>query len=111
MAVVGATERSFAGTIVQRNLRHHGFAGRISQVHPRNAEVDGAPCVPSLSDLADAPDIAVLLAPARALPDVLREAEAVGVGWAVIPGAGEADAGADAHRLAAFLAEPRARSA
>jgi acyl-CoA synthetase (NDP forming) len=107
VAVVGATERSFAGTIVQRNLRHHGFDGRISQVHPRNVEVDGEPCAPSLSDLDAAPDIAVLLAPARTLPDVLREAEAVGVGWAVIPGAGEADAGDDAHRLAAFLAEPQ----
>jgi acyl-CoA synthetase (NDP forming) len=106
ICVVGATESSFAGTATQRNLRHHGFTGRISQVHPRNRIVDGASCVASLSDLDDAPDIAVLLAPARALPQVLQEAEAVGTGWAVIPGAGEADAGPQAVVVAEFLRDP-----
>jgi acetyltransferase len=106
VCIVGATENSFAGTIVQRNLRRHGFDGIVSQVHPRNRQVDGAACVPSLADLDRAPDVAVLLAPAAALPTVLAEAESVGVRWAVIPGAGAADAGPQAAVVAAFLDRP-----
>ncbi len=106
VCVVGATASSFAGTIAQRNLALHGFAGRVSQVHPTHRQVDGRVCVPTLADLDEAPDIALVLAPARVLPEVLTEAEAIGVPWAVIPGAGEADAGEQAAVVADFLRRP-----
>ncbi len=109
VVVVGATESSFVGTVTQRNLDRHGWPGRISQVHPRNREVAGRPCVPALADLDEAPDIAVVLAPPRAVPQILEDAEAVGTRWAVIPGAGEADAGPQAHVIAEHLRRPDRR--
>lgn len=109
VAVVGATDRSFTGTIAQRNLRAAGFAGRISQLHPRNRTVDGMPCVARFDELASVPETVMLLAPPPALPEIIREAEAAGTRFAVIPGAGEADAGSFAHELESFLRAPERR--
>jgi len=109
VAVVGASERSFLGTIVQRNLRRLSWAGSMWQVHPKYEVVDGQPCWPALTALPTAPDVVVCLTGTRAVAAVVAEAEELGVGWVVVPAGGTAEAGEEAERLADFLRAPERR--
>ena len=85
IAVVGASTREHSvGRAILRNLRDGGFAGDIHVVNPRYPEIDGIPTVATLADLPTPPDLAVIAAPASAVPDVVRNAAERGVGAAVI---------------------------
>jgi len=89
IAVVGASTREHSvGRAILRNLRDGGFAGDIHVVNPRYPDIGGVPTVASLDDLSAPPDLAVIAAPASAVPDVVRNAAERGVGAAVIITAG-----------------------
>ena len=75
VALVGASPRPGSlGNAVLRNLRGAGFAGPLDLVNPRYGEIDGLPVVASLRDLPEPPDVAVVAAPADAVPAVVDEA-------------------------------------
>ena len=61
IAVVGASPRpgSVAGEIL-RNLKRCGFTGDLYPVNPKHAEIGGVPCVPTVSELPENVDLAVL---------------------------------------------------
>ena len=89
VAVIGASPRDRSvGRAILRNLRDGGFAGEIHVVNPRYPEIDGITTVARLEDLAAPPDLAVIAAPAQAVPDIVRIAAERGVGSAVIITAG-----------------------
>ena len=61
IAIIGASVREGSlGWHVLDELRHGGFDGRIYPVNPRYDEVDGLPCFPSVADIPQAVDLAVL---------------------------------------------------
>jgi acyl-CoA synthetase (NDP forming) len=99
VAVVGASPRENSlGFRVVRNLKHMGFAGRITPINPRYEEVAGLPCRPSIAAVDGDVDVAVLAIPAAAAIDVLAEAADVGIRALVIPAGGFEDAGSVAGR-------------
>jgi acyl-CoA synthetase (NDP forming) len=51
IAVIGASEKFGAGSLVIENLRTLGFEGTIVPVNPGYTEVLGLPCYPSLADI------------------------------------------------------------
>ena len=85
LAVVGASARpgSFGDTLVAQLLAG-GYRGAVHLVNPRYREVAGRPCHPSLADLAEPVDLAVLAVPNAALEAQLTAAAAAGVPAAVI---------------------------
>jgi acetyltransferase len=89
IAVIGASPRERSvGRAILRNLREGGFGGNIHVINTRYPEIDGIPTVRSLQDLPAPPDLAVITAPAQAVPDIVRSAAESGVGAAVIITAG-----------------------
>ncbi len=100
IAVVGASQREDSiGQRVIRNLQRMGFAGSILPVHPRNDEVAGLRCYPSLSALPEPVDAVFIGLPAVQGPEVLDEAGRCGIRAALINAAGFADADADGAAL------------
>jgi acetate---CoA ligase (ADP-forming) len=107
VALVGASPRP--GTFGSRMLEEAGKSGarpRLYPVNPRYAELDGRRCYPSLAELPEAPELALLAVPDAALEEQLILAAEVGSRSAVIfgnahegpvpgssPGPGEAGAG------------------
>jgi acyl-CoA synthetase (NDP forming) len=85
LAVVGASARpgSFGDTLVAQLLAG-GYRGGVHLVNPRYRQVAGRPCHPSLADLPEPVDLAVLAVPNTALEAQLTAAAAVGVPAAVI---------------------------
>ena len=64
IAIVGASERAPWARLIYRNLRDFGYPGRLILVNPRQKEVFGEPCVPSLRDAPEPVDHAMIIVPA-----------------------------------------------
>jgi acetate---CoA ligase (ADP-forming) len=96
VALVGASaERHYARSIIA-NLRQHGFADEaIFPVNPRYTEVAGLPCLPSVADLPQPPDVTALLIGKDRAEPMLRAAAEAGSGAALVIADGYAEEGAD----------------
>lgn len=89
VAVIGASSR--AGTLGQRvleNLIDARFEGPVFSVNPKEVELDGDWWVPSISDLPQAPDLAVIVTPARTVPGIIAELGLKGTRVAIVISAG-----------------------
>ena len=85
IALVGASARPGSlGRAVHENLRNGGFKGAIHLVNPRHNDIDGNPCVASLSDLAQAPDIVIVAAPRAHVLALAEEAANIGAPVAIV---------------------------
>lgn len=89
IALVGASPREGSlGRIVLNNLRKAGYEGRLDLVNPRHPQIDGIVAAASIAQLEHTPDLIVVTAPARTVPQIIAESAARGVPAAVILTAG-----------------------
>src|SRR6058998_3962097 len=99
VALVGVPgDLSRPGGRVLKFLQRHGYPGQIYVVNPRHPEVGGLPAYPRLAALPKAVDVAWIGLPAAQAADAVRECGSAGVRFAVVLGAGFAEAG-DVGRL------------
>jgi acyl-CoA synthetase (NDP forming) len=84
VAIVGASERARWPSQIFSNLRQFGYGGRVYLVNPRQREVYGERCYPSLRDIGEPLDHAMVIVPAANVAGVLTDGEAVGVKSATI---------------------------
>jgi acetyltransferase len=100
IALVGATERQGAlGRIVYRNLTDAKPRGPLYPVNPKHEAVFGSKAYARLADLPGKVDLAVVVTPARTVPQIVREAGAAGIGAAVVLTSGFAETGAAGKKL------------
>ena len=100
IALVGATEREGAlGRLVYRNLAEAKPQGPLYAVNPKHATVFGAKAYARLGDLPDKVELAVIVTPARTVPQIVREAGAAGVRAAVVLTSGFGETGAAGRKL------------
>ena len=94
VAVVGASSREGALSWWPLHLlAANGFDGRIYPINPNRAEIDGVRCYPTVSDVAEPIDVAIIaLDPERSLQAVEECAER-GVGAVVLPTHGFGESG------------------
>jgi acetate---CoA ligase (ADP-forming) len=114
LAIVGASERARWPSEIYKNLREFGYPGRIALINPRQTQVFGERCYPSLKDLPEPVDHALVIVPGAAVPDVLLDAEASGIKSATVYASmvGDGDAPESAKRgawLKDFVANSRLR--
>jgi acyl-CoA synthetase (NDP forming)/GNAT superfamily N-acetyltransferase len=89
VAVVGAGRRDGSvGRLALRSILAAGYRGALHVVHPQARELDGVPCVPSLSDLTAPADLVVLAVPAVSVADVVSEAGECGARAALVLSSG-----------------------
>lgn len=100
VAIVGASPRegSVAGSIL-RNLQSCGFAGDIYPVNPKYETVLGFACYPSISQLPDTTDLAVLAINRNLVLKAVEECGERGIRNLVIITAGFKEAGVEGERL------------
>ena len=80
VAVVGAGRRPGSlGRTVLLGIRDGGFPGALYAVSPHGGDIEGIRCVPSVADLPEAPDLAVVAVPPARVVDVARECGGRGV--------------------------------
>ncbi len=104
VAVIGASRTAgTVGNAVLGNICENGFTGIVHPVNPRAASVRGLKCYPSIADVPDHVDLAIISVPAGAVAGVLGECGEAGVHGAVILSAGFAEVGAGGHGTEAAL--------
>lgn len=103
IAVVGASaDLSKAGSQALLSLK--GFPGRLMAVNPKASEIAGYPCYPSVTDLPEAVDLAILAIPAEHCIAAAEQAAQRGVGGIFIISGGFAETGAAGQLLQERLA-------
>ena len=96
IAVIGAGQkRGGIGHEVFRNLLHSEFNGPVYPVNPKAAHVGGVRAYPSVLDIPDDIDLAVICVPAAIAPEVVRQCAEKHAGGLVMITAGFAEAGAE----------------
>ncbi|OFZ89849.1 MAG: GNAT family N-acetyltransferase [Betaproteobacteria bacterium RBG_16_66_20] len=105
VALVGATEREGSlGRIVWDNLAAGGLSGELTAVNPKHQTLFGRRCYARLGDLPQAPELVVIVTPARTVPAILEDAGAAGVRGAVVLTSGFGETGEAGRALQAEAA-------
>jgi len=95
IAVVGASqEEKKVGNAVLKNLIN-GYTGKIYPVNPGKTEILSLPCYPSVSAIPDKVDLAIIVIPAKAVADSLKDCAKAGVKGVVVITAGFKEVGGD----------------
>lgn len=110
IAVIGASDDpTRIGGMPLRFLRQHGYSGKIFPVNPKYREIAGLPCYPSLADIAERIDLALIGIPRQLVFDAFRQCARKGVPFAILYSAGYAETGEGGRReqeeLRAFARE------
>jgi acyl-CoA synthetase (NDP forming)/RimJ/RimL family protein N-acetyltransferase len=96
VAVIGASRhRGSPGREILHNIVTGGFAGAVYAVNPHGQSMEGLHCLPSVADLPEHVDVAMIAVPAPAVPRVAAECGRRGVRSLVVITSGLGAAGAD----------------
>jgi acyl-CoA synthetase (NDP forming)/RimJ/RimL family protein N-acetyltransferase len=94
VAVIGASRRSDTiGQTLVRNLVLGDYQGRVYVVNPAAQSVAGLPAYPTVGDIPDTVDVAVVAVPAEWVQDVVLDCAAKGVHGLVVISSGFAETG------------------
>jgi acyl-CoA synthetase (NDP forming)/GNAT superfamily N-acetyltransferase len=112
VAVIGAGGRGSPGREILHNIVTGGFGGQVYPVSPHTRCMEGLGCLPSVADLPEHVDLAVIAVPAGAVPGVAAECGRRGVRSLLVVTSGLGAAGADllaiCRRYGMRLAGPHA---
>ncbi len=93
IAVIGASdrERSLGGQLITNLL--YGYKGDIYPVNAKYEEIQGVRCFPSLEAIPGPVDVAIIIVPAPAVPEVLESCGRKGIVRVMIQSAGFSEVG------------------
>ncbi len=89
IAVIGASNHpTSVGGMLFRNILQAGYRGVVYPVNPSWKSVSGVRCYPSVADLPEAPEMAVVIVPAPLVTNVMTQLGERGTRGAVVISAG-----------------------
>jgi acetyltransferase len=111
IAIIGASANlgKLGGRPVAALLRK-GYAGTIYPINPRYEKVGGLPCYPSIADVPDDVDLAIIAVPIGETLDALEQCARKKVRAAVVFTAGFAEVGAEGRALQQAISDLARRS-
>jgi acetate---CoA ligase (ADP-forming) len=100
VAIVGASrDETKRGYQTIRTLLDENFEGGIYPVNPKETNILGLKCYPSVSAIPNPVDIALIATPARTVPAILTDCGQKGVHGAVVLANGFGEVGAEGRQL------------
>ena len=100
VAVIGATEKQGSvGRTVIWNLISSPFGGTVFPINPKRENILGIKAYPSIKDLPDQVDLAVIVTPAPTVPRIIEECVEAGVKGAIVISAGFKEVGPEGAEL------------
>ncbi|MDP2497149.1 MAG: acetate--CoA ligase family protein [Candidatus Palauibacterales bacterium] len=94
VAVIGASRRrETIGQQILDNVLGHGFTGPVYPVNPNARSVHSVRAYPSVAELPETPDLAVIVVPKEGVIPVVEECAEAGVGGVVVITAGFREVG------------------
>jgi len=106
VAVIGATSRTGSiGNHIVRNIINYGFNGTLFPVNPKHAFIQSIKCYPSVLDIPDAVDLAVIVVSKEYVLEVADQCGVKGVKGLVIISAGFREVGGEGTERERKLSE------
>jgi acetyltransferase len=100
VAVIGATESlGTVGRTIMWNLITNPFGGTVFPVNPKRPSVLGVKAYPTIFDVPEPVDLAVLVTPARSVPGLIADCASLNIPAAIIISAGFKEIGAEGVEL------------
>jgi len=100
VAVIGASrDKEKLGYGVLSNIIEHGYPGKVYPINPKTDEILGLKCYPSVLDVPDPIDLAVIVIPSNYVSAALEECGQKGVKGVIIISAGFREAGLEGVRM------------
>ena len=100
VAVIGATEKQGSvGRTVIWNLISSPFGGTVYPINPKRENILGIKAYPSIKDLPDQIDLAVIVTPAPTVPGIIKECVEAGAKGAIVISAGFKEVGPEGLKL------------
>ncbi len=100
VALIGATEREGSvGRTILWNLMTNSFGGTIFPINPKRSSVMGIKAYPSIGEVPEKVDLAIIVTPARTVPGLIRECVDAGVKGAIVISAGFKEIGPEGVKL------------
>jgi acyl-CoA synthetase (NDP forming) len=100
VAVIGASNYTQkGGGFLLNGLITNGFKGTLYPVNPRESEILGLRSYPTVTDIPEVIDLAIIAVSARLVPQVMTECGQKGVKFAVIHSVGFAELGTQGEAL------------
>jgi acetyltransferase len=93
VAIIGASANPVkGGHFILKNVMK-GFKGGVYPVNPGYEEIEGLPCYPTVGDVPDPVDLAIIFVPGPGVPDIVKMCAERGIKGVMIESAGFAEAG------------------
>ncbi len=100
IAVIGSSRRKEAvGYAILHNLVSAGFKGKLYPINPNVDTLEDLKCYPSILEVPDQIDLAVIIVPSVRVPDTLRQCGQKGVQAVIVISAGFREIGGEGVRL------------
>lgn len=100
VAIVGASNREGSmGHVFMSNITQAGFEGDIYPINPKEDEVFGLKAYKNVKDIPAHVDLAVVLVPARFVPEVMADCGKKGIKGAVVITSGFSEVGEEGEKL------------
>ena len=100
IAVIGASSQLMKwGFLILHNLVRGGYKGRLYPINRKEKEIFGIKAYPDVKSVGRQLDLVVVIVPAHAVPQVLRECAEVGVKYAIIIAGGFSETGVSGRNL------------
>lgn len=110
VAVIGASERpGSVGRTILWNLIRNPFGGTVFPVNPQRSSILGIRAYPSIAEVPEPVDLAVIVTPAPTVPGIIGECVEAGVPGAIVISAGFKEIGEEGVRLEAQILEEARR--
>ncbi|MHC5061864.1 MAG: acetate--CoA ligase alpha subunit [Planctomycetota bacterium] len=99
VAVVGASrQEGKVGYEILKNISS-SFEGDIYPINPKSDTIEGLKCYPDLKSTGQVPELAIIVIPAKIVPNIMRECGQIGVKSVIIITAGFKEIGAEGKEL------------
>ncbi|MBD3247674.1 GNAT family N-acetyltransferase [Candidatus Falkowbacteria bacterium] len=100
IAVIGASDKEGGvGNALMKNLISNNFKGIVYPVNPKREAVQGIKTYPSVSDIPDKIDLAIIATPAKTVPALVEECGRAGVSGIVVISAGFDEIGEEGKKM------------
>jgi len=106
VAIIGASKSpEKIGNVIVKNIISSGYTGKVFPVNPREKEIEGLACYPSISATPEPVELAVISVPAALVLDIATACGKSGVKNLVVITAGFKETGKEGLRLEHKLVE------
>ena len=100
IAIIGASQKELSiGNVIIKNLVHYGYTGAIYPINPKMSEIRGIKAYTSIFEVDGNIDLAHVIVPAPAVPQVIEDCGRKGIKAVIINSAGFSEMGEEGIAL------------